>query len=193
MDARKENTTRAAHDRSDERKAADDARLPVLVHSPSHVESYPLVGRMWDIFSGSANCRMAYGIIITIYIQTNASITSGTLIENRLCFLGDILFCGLSRQAHADDKHHLKQTLGDHTSQRERERERAKQHKLTEPPCSRIERMGVFVFRGALQVKTAVSGIMRPGTERNDRLRPTFDGDQQKRTSIPTGGRRYEN
>ena len=53
--------------------------------------------------------------------------------------------------------------------------------------------MGVFVFRGALQVITAVSGIMRPGTQRNDRLRPISDSVQRERTSIPTGGRRYEN
>ena len=53
--------------------------------------------------------------------------------------------------------------------------------------------MGVFVFRGALQVIPSVSGIMRPGTQRNDRLRPTFDGVQRERTRIPQGGRGYDN
>ena len=73
---------------------------------------------------------MAYGIIVTIYIQTNVSITSGTILEHRLCFLGNFLFYGLSRQAHADDKHHLKKTLGDHTSpERERESEATHTHR----------------------------------------------------------------
>ena len=125
MDARKETTTRAAHGRSDERKAAD-ARLPGLVQSPSHFESYPLVGRMLDrvgpwllmiILPFFRLCTLPDGIRYHIpnldYIQINASITSGTPLENRLCFLGDVLFCGLSRQRQTQFEAN---PPGDHTS-----------------------------------------------------------------------------